>query len=526
MLGNMMPTQLTITMMMNHGQRRFSNTPVVSITHDDNEHNCTLGDVFERAAQLAHFFNKYQLPSGARIGTLAWNDYRHLELYFGVACYGAVCHTINPRLHPEQITFIVNDARDEILFIDPMFIDLIRPIREHLHSVNYIVVLSGDEALLEGLDKDWLLYEDIIAFNDTQYDWPELDENMACSLCYTSGTTGNPKGVLYSHRSIVLHAMAEIAPDAVGVSWHDAILPVVPMFHVNAWGLPYVAAITGCKLVFAGPKTADAETLSHLFEKHQVTITAGVPTVWKLLRDYLEGHEIKLTSLKKLMVGGSAMPPGLYQYFEQQQNLRVIHLWGMTELTPMGTVNHTQPHGMSEQPEQEQLAHKLRQGYPAFGVELKIVNDEGKSLPWDGETSGNLLARGPWVVNQYFNSPDTNLHGGWFDTGDIACMTPDGSMKITDRKKDVIKSGGEWISSIDIENAMMLHPKVAMAAVIGVNHPRWDERPLLIIEKNAHEALSLHDVHTWLSGKVAKWWFPDDITYVEALPLTATGKVH
>ncbi len=525
MLGNMMPFQLTINALMRHGQRMFSETEIVSVTSDHPVHRTDLGQVLARSAQLAHFFNEQGIEKGQRIATLAWNDFRHMELYYGVACYGAVCHTINPRLHPEQIEFIVNDAEDQLLFIDVMFIDAIKSIQDKLTSVNKIIVLTSDESVIAGLGENWAIYEQVIESKPNEFAWPELEENDACSLCYTSGTTGNPKGVLYSHRALVLHAMSEIAPDNLDVSRNDVILPVVPMFHVNAWGIPYLSAMTGCKLVFPGPKAADAQMLERLFREEEVTITAGVPTVWKLLKDYLETNDIKLTSLKRLIVGGSAMPPSLYKYFEEVQGVHVCHLWGMTELCPLGSANTTQPKAYNKLSHDEQFENKLRQGFPPFGIEMDIIDADGKSVAWDGKSSGNLVVRGPWVLDHYFNKPDTRSESGWFDTGDIACMSHDGCMKITDRKKDVIKSGGEWISSIDIENAMMLHPDVSVAAVIGVFHEKWDERPLLVLEHNGKE-LSLEDVHAWLTDKIAKWWLPDAVSYVEKLPLTATGKIH
>lgn len=526
MLGNMMPFQLTINALMQHGKRQFSDTEIVSITSDYPIHRCTLGDVFDRAAQLANFLKAEGINKGDRVGTLAWNDFRHMELYYGVSCSGAVCHTINPRLHPEQIEFIVNDAEDQLLFIDPLFVPAIQALRDTFKSVKRIVVLTSDASVIDGLGDDWAIYESVIDGQDTAYDWPELNENDASSLCYTSGTTGNPKGVLYSHRSLVLHTMAEVAPDALGVGRRDVILPVVPMFHVNSWGIPYLPAMTGCKLVFAGPKSSDGAVLEQLLREEAVTLAAGVPTIWKLLHDYLKQNNIKLTHLKKLLVGGSAMPPNLFRFFEEEQGATILHAWGMTEMSPLGTINHALPPALDNLTETEKFDARLRQGYPIFGVELKITDADDKELAWDGESSGSLQTRGLWIMDHYFKKPETRSASGWFDTGDIACMTADGSMKITDRKKDVIKSGGEWISSIDIENAMMSHPDVSMAAVIGAPHPKWDERPLLVLEENGNTHLTKEQVTEWLTDKIAKWWLPDDVKYVEKLPLTGTGKIH
>lgn len=526
MLGQMMNFPLTITSVMRHAKMTNGQQQIVSITSDHDLHRYTFNDAFGRAAKLAHFFADTGIKEGDRIATVAWNDFRHFELYFGVTSYGAVCHTINPRLHPEQLAFVINDAADKILFVDPMFIPLVNAIRDKIPTVEKIVVMSSDANCISGFESNWLLYEDAIERYSESFAWPELDENTACSLCYTSGTTGNPKGVLYSHRALVLHSMAAMSPDAFGIGKRDCVLPVVPMFHVNAWGIPYLAAMVGCKLVFAGHKVADAQTLTHLFESEQVNFSAGVPTVWKLLHDHLKATNTKLTSLNTMVVGGTAMPPHLYRYFETEHDMTIIHAWGMTEMSPLGTINHNQHSFMHDWDEEALFQQKLKQGYPVYGVELKIVDEQGENLEHDGDKTGSLLVRGPWVMESYFNRPDGADNDGWFDTGDIASIDPYGYMKITDRKKDVIKSGGEWISSVDVENAMMLHPSVGMAAVIGVTHPKWDERPLLLIERGSDPELSLEEVQDWLSDKIAKWWLPDDVVYVDSLPLTATGKVH
>ncbi len=526
MLGNMMPYQLTINALMRHGKQLFSNNEIISITSDHDYHQCTLADIFTRAAKLANFFQENEIKKGDRIATLAWNDFRHMELYFGVSCSGAVCHTINPRLHPDQLAFIINDAQDQMLFIDVMFIELIKGVESKLSHVKNIVVLTSDDSVIEGLPSHWKAYEQIMGQHSCDYEWPELNEEDACSLCYTSGTTGDPKGVLYSHRALILHTMSAALPDCFGVSKRDVILPVVPMFHVNSWGIPYLPAMVGCKLVFAGHKVANPQVLTHLIQQEKVSITAGVPTVWNFLYDYLKTEKIQLKTLQKMIVGGSAMPPHLYKYYEQEQGLVVVHAWGMTEMSPLGTVNATRPYEANNLNEEELFLLKLKQGHPVFGVEMKIVDEQGKSLDWDGKQSGSLLVRGPWVVDYYFNKPETKTADGWFDTGDISTIDEFGFMKIADRKKDVIKSGGEWISSIDIENAMMMHKQVSMAAVIGLEHPKWGERPLLIIERNAHEELTVAQVGQWLNDKIAKWWIPETVVYVDKISLTATGKVH
>jgi len=511
---------------MKHGKQINANKEVVSITSDHDEHRCTLSDIFDRSAQIANLLKSHNIEKGDRIATLAWNDFRHVELYYGIGCSGAVCHTINPRLHPDQVNFIVNDASDKIIFLDVMFIDLIKAVEAELTSVKQFIVLTSDVSVVSHLGEKWSTYEDDISVHSKVHDWPELNENDPCQLCYTSGTTGNPKGVQYSHRALVLHTMAAIAPDAFSIGKNDCVLPVVPMFHVNAWGIPYMAAMAGCKLVLAGAKVADPEVLSRLIQKEGVTLAAGVPTVWNLLAQYLKEHDISLTSLSKLVVGGTAMPPHLFRYFQDEQDMAIIHAWGMTEMSPLGTINHIHAKEIQDLGDEALFEQKLKQGIPVYGVELKLINDDGQEVAWDGKESGNLLVRGPWIVDQYFNRPDVKNDNGWFDTGDISIIDQYGYMKITDRSKDVIKSGGEWISSVDIENAMMSHPDVFHAAVIGVEHPKWDERPLLIIEEHEGKSLSYDEVVNFLTGKIAKWWMPDAIEYVESIPMTATGKMH
>ncbi len=526
MLGSMMNSQLTITSIMNHGKRINPNKEVVSITSDHEEHRCTLSDIFERSGRVANLLKTYNIEKGDRVATLAWNDFRHMELYYGISCSGAVCHTINPKLHPDQVNFIANDATDKLIFLDVMFIDLVKTIEAELTSVKQFIVLTSDASVIDGLGDNWSIYEDELSAYSSEYDWPELDENDPSQLCYTSGTTGNPKGVQYSHRSLVLHTMAAIAPDAFSISKNDCILPIVPMFHVNSWGIPYMAAMVGCKLVFAGQKVADPETLSRLMQNEGVTLSVGVPTVWNLLAQYIQKNNISLTTLKRLVVGGTAMPAHLYRYFQDEQDMAILHIWGMTEMSPLGTINHIHAKEVQDLGEEALFEQKLKQGIPVYGVELKLINDDGQEVAWDGKESGNLLVRGPWVVDQYFNRPDVKNADGWFDTGDISIIDKYGYMKITDRSKDVIKSGGEWISSVDIENAMMSHPDVFHASVIGVKHPKWDERPLLIIEEHEGKSLSHDDVVAFLTGKIAKWWMPNAVEYVESIPMTATGKMH
>ncbi len=523
MLGQMMNTPLTIAALIRHAQANHGKTEIVSITADAPRHRTTMGAALKRSARLAHALQNTGIQLGDRVATLAWNDYRHFEAYYGVSGMGAVLHTINPRLFPEQIAYIVNHAQDRVLLIDPLFVPLVEKLRADLPSLEQVIVLApADAALPEGM----LSYESFIAGQPDQFDWPELDENAASSICYTSGTTGNPKGVVYSHRSTILHAMAATAADALCLSVRDAVLPVVPMFHVNAWGIPYAAAMVGSKLVFPGPKMGDGETLQDLIESEGVTLAAGVPTVWLGLLQYLEQSGKRLDCLERTVVGGSACPISIMKAFKEQYQVDTLHAWGMTEMSPIGTVN-VPKRDADQLTEDAYWKLKAKQGRAVFGVEMKIVDDEGREQPHDGKAVGNLKVRGPWICSEYYQLPGNDAHDseGWFSTGDVAAIDENGFMQITDRTKDVIKSGGEWISSIELENAAMGHPQVAEAAVIGIAHPKWDERPLLIVVAK-DKAPDKDDVLHFLSDKVAKWWLPDDIVLVEDIPKTATGKVQ
>ena len=444
---------------------------------------------------------------------------------------GAVCHTINPRLFPEQIAYIVNHAEDQILFVDANLLPAVEKLLPQFRTVRHVVAMTDRDHLPKDCRiPNLLVYEELIADRPGTYEWPEFDERTASSLCYTSGTTGNPKGVLYHHRSTILHAYAAALPDTLGLSARSVVLPVVPMFHVNAWGLPYSAALVGAKMVFPGV-ALDGASLYELFETEGVTFTAGVPTVWLALLQHLQANKLKLSTLKYAVIGGSAAPPAMIEAFDREFGVEVLHAWGMSEMSPLGSVNH--PKGKhAGMPRDELLAVRLKQGRPPFGVEMKIVDDAGKELPRDGKAFGDLLVRGPWVTSGYFKGeggevlrPDEHGGSGWFPTGDVATLDPDGFMQITDRSKDVIKSGGEWISSIDLENAAMAHPGVAEAAVIGVAHPKWDERPLLIIHRKPGAEVDKKELIEFLGGRVAKWWLPDDVQFVDAIPHTATGKI-
>jgi len=526
MNGLMMNSQLTLTSIMEHARKFLPGTEIVSVTADNARHRYTFGEAALRIAQLAHALAAEGCEIGTRVGTLAWNDYRHLEAYFAISSMGAVCHTINPRLFPEQIEYIVNHAEDHCLLIDPAFLPMIEQLQDKLPTVKRFVIL-GPSSVVEGCSlRDVISYEDFISGQETSYRWPDLDENTACSLCYTSGTTGNPKGALYSHRALVLHTYASIAPDVMNVSCRSTAMPVVPMFHVNAWSMPYACIASGAKLVFPGPKMGDGETLQALIEEEGVTVTAGVPTVWLALLAYLDKTGKQIPTLERVVVGGSACPRAIMERFEQGHGAYVQHAWGMTEMSPLGTYN-SMPRGFEEMDTEAQWALRLKVGRPVFGVDVKIVDADGNELPWDGEASGALKVRGPWIIREYFKIGKTDAfeEDGWFETGDVASIDERGYVAITDRLKDVIKSGGEWISSIDLENCAVAHPGVKEAAVIGASHPKWAERPLLIVIKEDGVDLEREEMLAWFDGKVAKWWTPDDVQFVDEIPHTATGKI-
>jgi len=526
MLGQMMDEQLTITSLMRHGRSINGDTEIVSVVHDNPRHRYTMRDCFDRAAQLANALTALGLKSGSTIGTLAWNDYRHMEAYYGIACAGSVCHTINPRLFPEQLVYIINHAEDQFLLVDPMFIPLIEAIESSIPSVEGIIIMSSKDAMPETKLANVYCYDELLAAQSVDFEWPDLDENSACSLCYTSGTTGNPKGVLYSHRALVLQSYACCLSDGMGLGSSDTALPIVPMFHVNAWNMPYSAALAGFKLVFPGSKMGDGETLQDLIEQENVKYSVGVPTVWLALINFLKETGKKVPSLERIGVGGSACPLSIMKDFEELHGVETITGWGMTEMAPLGTFNGLKG-DRSSYTDEEYDAVRVRAGRAVFGVSMKIVDDDNNELPWDGVAFGALKVKGPWVVDKYFKHEESALdEDGWFDTGDVANIDADGNMMITDRTKDVIKSGGEWISSIDLENCAMSHPGVAEAAVIGVVHPKWDERPLLIVIKAPDAEIEGTEIIEFMKGKVANWWLPDEVAFVDELPHTATGKLH
>jgi fatty-acyl-CoA synthase len=521
----MMNLPLTINEIMHYAARHHGEAEVVSITADEGLHRATYAIVFRRAAQLANALAGLGIDKGDRVATLAWNDHRHLELYYGVSCAGYVLHTVNPRLFADQLVYIINHAEDRVLFFDPLFAPLIVKLADRLPTVERFVALCRADAMPDLELRGLASYETLLGDEPQTHAWPQLDETSASALCYTSGTTGNPKGVLYSHRSTVLHAYGSVLPDAMGLSKRDVILPVVPMFHANAWGMPYACPLVGAKLVMPGPKMADGETLHKLIADEGVTCALGVPTVWLALLNYLRESGNTVPSLNRTIVGGAACPLSIMKEFEERHGVVTRHAWGMTETSPLGTVNTPLP-GMEDLPERERDEIRVKQGCPPFGVDLKIVDDEGAEVPWDGKAFGALKVRGFWVCDGYYGQDDDVLDDeGWFSTGDVASIDPQGFMKITDRTKDVIKSGGEWISSIELENLAMGHPDVAEAAVIGVEHPKWTERPLLVVVPRESREIDKLKMLAWFNGKVADWWIPDDVVVIDSIPHTATGKV-
>jgi len=527
MHGEMMQQPLTITSIMAHAERLSPEVEIVSVTRDNPRHRYTYREAFARSRRLATVLDGFGLPQGERIGTLAWNDYRHFEVYFAVSCAGFVCHTINPRLFPEQIAYIINHAEDQWLFIDPDFVPLLEKIAHKCPGVRGYIVLTSAEHMPATQLPNVHCYETLLAAASDQFAWPELDEAAACGLCYTSGTTGNPKGVLYSHRSTLLHAYAGMSPDALNISRRDVVLPIVPMFHVNAWGLPYAGPMLGAKLVFPGNRMGDGATLTALINEEQVTFSAGVPTVWLALLSHLRETGATVPTLREVVVGGAACPLAIAEAFDQY-GVNTKLGWGMTEMSPLGTVNSSGS-DRDRYSADEFARVRIKAGRAVYGIQMKIVDDEGRELPWDGKAFGRLKVRGPWVCRGYFKLDHSEAHDadGWFDTGDVATVDPQGYMAITDRTKDVIKSGGEWISSIEVENAAMGHPKVAEAAVIGAYHPKWSERPLLIVVRRPDgQDLTAEEVLASLEGKIAKWWLPDAVEFVDSLPHGATGKIQ
>lgn len=524
MLGQMMTQPLLISSLVQHAERYHGDTEIWSVKTTGGLEETNWRAVAANARRVGSVLSKMGMEPQTRVATIAWNNRRHLELYFGVSGAGYVLHTINPRLFPEQLIYILNHAEDRVLFIDATFVPLVALIRDQLKTVETIVLMGPrDEEASEKLP-GLQFYDELMADGDPDFDWPQMDENSASSLCYTSGTTGHPKGVLYSHRSTMLHSFASNTCDCIGFSARDIVMPVVPMFHVNAWGTPYACAMSGSRLVLPGPDL-HGDALVNLIDSYGVTIALGVPTIWQGLLATARSSGSDLKSLQRTVIGGSACPPSMIEEFRETYGVDTIHAWGMSEMSPLGSTN-TPLAKHAALPIEQQHALRENQGRPPFGVELKIVDDDGNDLPNDGVTQGDLMVRGHWVLDSYFHMQDQDiLQDGWFATGDVATLDADGYMTIRDRSKDIIKSGGEWISSVELENIAVAHPKLATAAVVGVPHPKWDERPLLVAVKAEDEDPTEEELIAFFDGKIAKWQVPDKVVFIDALPLNATGKV-
>ena len=526
MLGNMMFQPLLISSMIEHAGRYHADTEIISKNTDTSIKKTNWGEIRENSKRFANVLQQFGLTLGDRVATIAWNNHRHLESWYAISGSGLVCHTINPRLFPEQLVFIINDAADRVLLFDKTFAPLIKAVKPLLKTVEQYICLDAEDSAIREAIPEVQFYDDLLAQQSAEFDWPELDENTASSLCYTSGTTGNPKGVLYSHRSTVLHSYAIIMPDSLNVAARDIMLPVVPMFHVNAWGTPYAAAMVGCTLVLPGPGL-DGASLVNLIDTYKVSVALGVPTIWQGLIAAAQQSGSKLESLKRNVVGGSACPPAMLKTFKEQFNCETIHAWGMTETSPLGSANQLKTKHL-DLADEEKMQIRLSQGRPPFGVDLRLTDEEKgtQEIARDGETIGNLQIKGHWIIDHYFGKEESALTAdGWFDTGDIATLNEDGVMKLCDRSKDLIKSGGEWISSVDLENMAMGHPEIAMAAVIAAQHPKWDERPVLIAIKKPESHVSEAEMLDYYADKVAKWQIPDRVIFVDSIPLSGTGKM-
>ena len=526
MLGTMQDWPLLCHKILDHAALQHPRREIVSRSVEGPIIRTTYSDIHTRALKVAQRLSRDGFGVGDRIATLAWNTARHLEAWYGIMGMGGVYHTLNPRLFPDQIAWIMNHARDRAIFVDLTFLPIVEKIASNVGSLGRVVVLTDEASLPETGLPDVVAYEEWLAEADGDFEWASLDENAASGMCYTSGTTGDPKGVVYSHRSNVIHALFSSLPDSISISSSSVVLPVVPMFHANAWGIAHSAPMTGAKMVMPGGRM-DGEAIYELLDSEKVDLTAAVPTVWLMLLQFLEETGKKLPYLKKVVIGGSACPRSMTKKFQEEFDVDVIHAWGMTEMSPLGSLGTQKPQLKNLQGE-ELLDMKGKQGYAPFGVEMKVTDDDDNVLPWDGKTFGRLKVRGPAIAGSYYGGAGAEQFDddNWFDTGDVAHIDEDGYMQITDRAKDVIKSGGEWISTIDLENLAVGHPDVAEAAVIGIAHPKWDERPLLVIVRKPDRNPAKGDILEFMEGKIAKWWMPDDVEFVDEIPHTATGKIQ
>jgi len=525
MLGLMQNESINLVSILTHAGRWHGDREVVTNTVEGGIHRQTYADTLERATRLASSLRAFGINEGDRVGTMGWNTYRHLEAWYAISGQGAICHTINPRLFSDQIEYIVNHAEDRLIFVDLTFVEVLGGLLPSMPSVEAVVVMTDSAHMpdVSSWDTPVHCYEDFLAEGAREFDWPVLDDDAGSSLCYTSGTTGEPKGVLYSHRGNLLHAYASVSADVFDLSARDTILMVVPMFHANSWGLAYAGPLTGAKLVLPGPHM-DGASIQKLIAEEEVSKAAAVPTVWNMLIGYLNETDATLDSLQEVVIGGAAVPRSMIEEFDKKHGVEVIHAWGMTEMTPIGTVNRGKPF-MNSLSNEGKLDVRCKQGRVPFGVDMKIVNDDGEELPRDGKTFGKLLVKGPWTIASYFKADSTALEDGWFDTGDVATIDEHGYMQITDRSKDVIKSGGEWISSVELENAAVGVDGIEIAACIGATHPKWDERPILLVKAAEQGAPTEDAIIAHLAESFAKWQLPDAVIFVDEIPLTATGKI-
>jgi fatty-acyl-CoA synthase len=524
MQGLLMDYPLTLTHILDRARRLFPRKEIVTKT-PAGLHRHTYADMYARTGRLANALDRLDISAGGRVATFAWNNYRHLEIYFAAPCSGRVLHTLNIRLFPDQIVYIANHAEDEVVFVDTSLLPLLEKLAPQLKTVRHYVIMA-DGPMPETSLPNAISYEELLAAASPDYDWPSLDENSAVAMCYTSGTTGNPKGAVYSHRGMFLHSMMMCLADTAGIAERDVVLPVVPMFHANAWGLPYAATMAGAKQVFPG-QFLDGKSLAELIQSERVTVAAGVPTIWMGLLQVLEQADYDLSSIRLMPVGGSAAPQSMIERYQTQFDAYIMHAWGMTEMSPVGTVSNLKSH-MEDWPEAERFKVRAKQGTTVPGVEARVVDVDGRELPWDGRSFGELQVRGPWIISAYYNDERSadSFQDGWFRTGDVATIDPEGYLQIVDRTKDLVKSGGEWISTVDLENVIMGHPKVLEAAVIAVSHPRWQERPLACVvpKPDFTDSLTSAEILEYLGSHVAKWQLPDEVIFIESVPKTSVGK--